>query len=150
MEKLTSKQELFCREYLVDLNATQAAIRAGYNPNSAKQIATENLSKPYLANFIAELKAERAAKVDISAAWVLKKLVALHDKCMEAETVQDSAGVDMGYAKFNPSSAAKSLELIGRHVDVRAFDVDEKNQGSTPISINIVNPNADSADQASV
>ena len=46
MAKLTDKQQRFVEEYLIDLNATQAAIRAGYSPLSARQVGTENLSKP--------------------------------------------------------------------------------------------------------
>ena len=45
---LTEKQKRFCDEYLIDLNATQAAIRAGYSEKTARQTATENLSKPYI------------------------------------------------------------------------------------------------------
>ena len=48
MSKLTDKQELFCKEYLVDLNATQAAVRAGYSSKTAQRIGSENLGKPYL------------------------------------------------------------------------------------------------------
>ena len=74
MAKLTDKQELFCQEFLIDLNATQAAIRAGYNPNSAKQQASENLSKPYLQARITDLKNKRVEKVEITAEQVLTHL----------------------------------------------------------------------------
>jgi len=73
--KLTAKQELFCQEYLIDLNATKAAIRAGYSEKAAKQIATENLSKPVLHEYIARLKQERVNKVQVDAAYVLNRLV---------------------------------------------------------------------------
>jgi len=63
MSNLTPKQELFVNEYLVDLNATQAAIRAGYSKKTAKQIATENLSKPAIARAIAEANQERMERV---------------------------------------------------------------------------------------
>jgi len=43
---LTDKQDIFCREYLIDLNATQAAIRAGYSAKTANRTASENMSKP--------------------------------------------------------------------------------------------------------
>mgnify|MGYP004707086033 CR=1 FL=1 len=56
---LTDKQEMFCREYLIDLNAKQAATRAGYSDNTARKIGSENLTKPDIQNRIAELKAER-------------------------------------------------------------------------------------------
>jgi len=52
---LTDKQEMFCREYLIDLNATQAAIRAGYSVKTANRIAAQNLSKLDIQNRIAEL-----------------------------------------------------------------------------------------------
>jgi phage terminase small subunit len=53
--KLTPKQELFVREYLVDFNATQAAIRAGYSKDTARQIGSENLSKLYIQQAITDL-----------------------------------------------------------------------------------------------
>jgi phage terminase small subunit len=54
-KKLTHKQEKFCVEYLVDLNATQAAIRAGYSVKTAKQMGSENLTKPDLQKRLTEL-----------------------------------------------------------------------------------------------
>lgn len=74
MKQLTPKQELFCREYLKDLNATQAAIRAGYSEKTARATGSENLSKPDIADRIAELKAERNEEVGIDAAYVLRRL----------------------------------------------------------------------------
>lgn len=52
MAKLTEKQKRFCDEYLIDLNATQAAIRAGYSAKNANNIASENLAKPNIQNYI--------------------------------------------------------------------------------------------------
>jgi len=61
---MTDKQKRFCDEYLIDCNATQAAIRAGYSPNSAKQIGQENLTKPDLREYIDEqLKKLHDAKI---------------------------------------------------------------------------------------
>jgi len=74
MAKLTDKQELFCKEYLIDLNATQAAIRAGYSENTAQIIGSENLSKPLIAKKIAELKAKRAERVEIKADDIARQL----------------------------------------------------------------------------
>lgn len=56
--KLTDKQKRFCEEYIVDCNATQAAIRAGYSSNSVRQIGTENLSKPSIRKYIDELQTQ--------------------------------------------------------------------------------------------
>jgi phage terminase small subunit len=51
-EKLTDKQKRFCEEYLIDLNATQAAIRAGYSAKTAKSIGQENLTKPDILQYV--------------------------------------------------------------------------------------------------
>ncbi len=75
MAKLTDKQEMFCREYLKDLNATQAAIRAGYSEKTANRIAAENLSKPVIQDLISELKSARIEEVKIDANYVLNRLV---------------------------------------------------------------------------
>jgi phage terminase small subunit len=107
--KLTAKQQAFCEEYLVDLNATQAAIRAGYSPKTANVIGPENLAKPCIAECIAELKKARSKKTEINAAWVLAKSVILHNRCMVD-------GDD-----FSPSGAGKALDLIGKHIDVQAY-----------------------------
>lgn len=72
---LTDKQQRFVEEYLVDLNATQAAIRAGYSEDTARQIGAENLSKPDIADAIAAAMAERSKRVQVTADEVLRELV---------------------------------------------------------------------------
>lgn len=71
---LTPKQERFCQEYLVDLNGTQAAIRAGYSPKTANEIAAENLAKPSIVARVAELQAERATRTQVTADRVVREL----------------------------------------------------------------------------
>lgn len=143
MTKLTEKQERFCLEYIKDLNATQAAIRAGYSERSANNIGPTNLVKPSVSARIAELKAEIAESIKIDAAWLLKASVDLYSKCMEGEEVTDRDGTSMGFAKFHPAGAGKALELIGKHVDVQAFerDKDEDETGeSLSISFSVAEP----------
>ena len=72
---LTAKQEMFVKEYLIDLNATRAAIRAGYSENTAQTIGAENLTKPIISDAIQKAMNERANKLDISAEKTLKKLM---------------------------------------------------------------------------
>lgn len=74
---LTAKQQVFVEEYLVDLNATQAAIRAGYSKKTARFIGCENLTKPNIAAAIAEKKAERSARVQLEADRVLYEIKAI-------------------------------------------------------------------------
>ena len=74
MAKLTDKQERFCLEYMIDLNKTQAAIRAGYSESSAKEIGCENLTKPNIQDRISELKKAEADRIGLTAQEVLDEL----------------------------------------------------------------------------
>ena len=121
MAKLNDRQVRFCEEYLIDLNATEAAIRAGYSKNTARQMGSENLSKPDIASFIAELKQKRSDETTIDAAWVLRQAVKVHDRCMQAEPIIDKEGGSTGEYKFEHTGANKALEIIGKHVGVQAF-----------------------------
>ena len=78
---LTDKQEMLCRECLIDLNATQAAIRAGYSAKTANRTASVGLSKSDVCSSIAELKAERNDLVGINAIYVLKRLKGVSHHC---------------------------------------------------------------------
>lgn len=71
---LTAKQQRFVEEYLVDLNATQAAIRAGYSADTARQTASENLSKPDIASAIEEAQARRSMRTNITQDQVVREL----------------------------------------------------------------------------
>jgi phage terminase small subunit len=88
--ELTPKQRLFVKEYLVDLNATQAAIRAGYSKKTASVIGSENLTKPYIVQVIFEAMENREKNVETSAEWVLK---ALHGEAIaDIADLYDKAG----------------------------------------------------------
>ena len=77
MEKLTKKQQRFCDEYLIDLNATQAAIRAGYSPKTARQIGQENLTKPAISEYVAKRMAEKEDALVAKQDEVMKYLTAV-------------------------------------------------------------------------
>lgn len=72
--ELTPKQRAFVREYLIDLNATQAATRAGYSEKTAYASGAENLKKPQIAIAIEMAMKKRADRTDITADRVLKEL----------------------------------------------------------------------------
>ena len=136
MEKLTDKQIKFCEEYLVDLNATQAAIRAGYSEDSAKQIAYENFTKPYLVDYIAERQAQLREKTLVSTEWVVKRLKEISDRCMTAEPVMirtEDGMVESGEYKFDSSGANKATELLGRHIGI--FEKDNKQKAIPDVKI---------------
>lgn len=71
---MTKKQKRFVEEYLIDLNATQAAIRAGYKAENARQLANENLTKPYIAAAIDRAMAERSKRTGINQDRVIQEL----------------------------------------------------------------------------
>ena len=71
---MTDKQKRFVDEYLIDLNATQAAIRAGYKPDNAQQMGSENLSKPVISSAISKAMAERSKRTGINQDRVIREL----------------------------------------------------------------------------
>ncbi|MCX6178156.1 MAG: terminase small subunit [Chlorobiales bacterium] len=75
--RLTPKQDQFCREYLVDMNATQAAIRAGYSAKTADRIGAELLGKTWVSAMVEELKKKRAEKLDISENRILAEIASI-------------------------------------------------------------------------
>ena len=75
MANLTPKQQRFVEEYLIDLNATQAAIRAGYSEKTAKEIGNENLTKPNIAKAIAEAQEKLSNKAQVTVEMVVQGLL---------------------------------------------------------------------------
>jgi len=73
MKKLTPKQLKFCREYIIDLNATQAAIRAGYSKKTATVIGYEHLTKPHIRHAISDLQRKHAEEAKVDAIFVLQE-----------------------------------------------------------------------------
>jgi len=148
MGKLSHKQEMFCREYLLDLNATQAAIRAGYSKNTAYSIGHENLKKPEISDRISELLVNRIERTETDADYVLIQARELHERCMQEISpviVNGKPLVDeQGRAvfRFDSAGAARSLELIGKHVAVQAFkdQVNVTGEAITEIRRTIVRP----------
>lgn len=144
MAKLTDKQELFAREFIKDLNATQAAIRAGYSEKTARAIGCENLTKPDIQQRIAELNQERLERVQIDADYVLRQAVKLHERCMqEVEPLTDRRGEELKDEEgrtiygFDAKGAAAALKLVGEHVTVQAFKTNIKSEHSGSIGLNL-------------
>ncbi|MDV4308915.1 terminase small subunit [Acinetobacter nosocomialis] len=145
MANLTPKQQRFVEEYLIDLNATQAAIRAGYSEKTANEIGAENLAKPSIAKAIQDALKERSERVQIDADYVLKRLVEIDQ--MDVLDIMDDDGnvkplrdwpkiwrqyisnietisMDDGEGwlkKIKWPDKVKNLELLGKHISVGAF-----------------------------
>lgn len=138
---LTKKQKVFCDEYLIDLNATQAAIRAGYSVESAGSIGSENLEKPEIRARIDEALAERSKRTGINADRVLREIARIafvnaadvinFDSATIAESASedDTAAIASVKVKTIPTADGegvereirladklKALELCGKHL----------------------------------
>ncbi len=109
--KLTDKQFCFVEEYLIDLNATQAAIRAGYSEHTAQVIGAENLSKPIIQNAISERMAEIVLRTKRNADNVLTDLATIRTNAMTL--INDKEG---NKVMVNINAALRALELEGKHL----------------------------------
>lgn len=99
MAEMTAKQQRFCDEYLIDLNATQAAIRAGYSEKTAYRTGNDNLKKPQIQEYIQKKKADREQRTEITQDMVLKELALIafsntadYIKVVEKELTQEIQG----------------------------------------------------------
>lgn len=119
MAKLTPKQEMFCHEYLVDLNGAAAAVRAGYSEKTANRIASENLSKPDIMERVTELKRERVEKVARTAQDVLNDIIAVTAQAREEGDLK---------------TALKGLELQGKHFSMFTDKVQNEHSGGISIT----------------
>lgn len=102
--QLTGKQEMFCQQYLIDFNATQAAIRAGYSEDSAYSIGHENLNKPEIQARIKILKENILTTVGITQARVYQELARL--AFFDIRKVYTDAGSLMPIKSIDDDSAA--------------------------------------------
>lgn len=100
MPKLTNKQKRFCEEYLIDLNATQAAVRAGYSEKTADRIANQNLKKLEVQQYLQKLMQERSERTKISADDVVREL----------------ERIAMTDTEITGKEKMKALELLGKHL----------------------------------
>lgn len=150
---LTPKQARFCEEYLIDLNATQAAVRAGYSKKTANVIGPENLAKPCIASRIAEAQSERTGRTQITADYVLERLHQIESldltecfdenghllpinampekfRCsiggVDVSVFKTKVGEEITVEEFTKKlkieNRTKALELMGKHVNVKAFE----------------------------
>lgn len=116
MAELTAKQQMFCREYLVDLNATQAAIRAGYSEKTANEQAARLLANVSVKEYVQSLMDERASRVQITADYVIGSIHEITERCKQGVPVLDKEGQPTGEWKFEPNAALKGCELLGKHL----------------------------------
>ena len=110
MAKMTAKQQRFCDEYLIDLNATQAAIRAGYSEKTAGVIASENLKKPYLQEYIQKRMAEKEDALIAKQDEVMKYLSSVMRRELEEHVVVTVSEEKSWYAPDETGKMRKRSE----------------------------------------
>lgn len=127
MSKLNAKQEAFCREYVVDLNSAQAAIRAGYSAKTARTIGSKLLTNIDISEKIQSLSAKHAENVGITAEWVLNGIKELTDKLIEMD---------------DPKAAYKGYELGGKYLTLFSDKIDHSSSDGSmtpkPTTFNFV------------
>lgn len=139
---LTARQERFVSEYLLDLNATQAAIRAGYSPASARQHACRLLMKEDVKNAVSKAMDKRARRTQLCQDEVIDDLRELRDICMGRRAVKimtivknaregTAEPVEVEGMMFEPASANRALELLGRHMKMFTDKMDMTSNGQT-------------------
>lgn len=97
---LTDKQKRFCDEYLIDINATQAAIRAGYSEKTAYRTGADNLRKPQIEEYIAKRQKELSRSTEITQERVIKELalIAFSNNADYAHVVEKKMKAEVGGA----------------------------------------------------
>lgn len=115
--KLTAKQQAFVNEYIVDLNATQAAIRAGYSQDTAGSIATENLSKPAIAAAIQEALDLRAERTRITADRVLVEVAKLGFSNIKNLFTEGGQLRNLSTLPDEVAASIQSVEVVTKRVE---------------------------------
>lgn len=123
---MTSQQKQFADEYLLDLNATQAAIRAGYSEKSARSQASQILDNEDIKKYISDKQKRISDKLNWSYERILTRFADISDKCMQAEPVLDFEGNPTGEYRFDANAAIKATENIGKHVGFYGVDNAQK------------------------
>ena len=147
MANLTPKQQRFVEEYLIDLNATQAAIRAGYSEKTAKVIAAQNLSKLNIQEAIQEAQSKLSERTGITQDYVLSNIQKVVERCMQQEAVQARDGSPLLVEgpegdlaclfEFKETGALKGLELLGKHLGMFKDKIEHSGPNGGPIDLSL-------------
>ena len=135
MKPLTNKQKRFADEYLIDLNGTQAAIRAGYSKHAAKEIGYENLTKPHIQIYLGERQQALEEERGVTIKLLIDGLVDTYQRCRQKIAVLDVEGKETGVWRFDAPSAIRCLELLGKHLGMFKDKLELTGKDSKPIEI---------------
>jgi phage terminase small subunit len=127
MAGLTAKQQRFVDEYLIDLNATQAAIRAGYSEKTAYSVGHENLKKPEIQKAIQEAQNKRAERTEITQDMVLQELAKIgFSNMLDYMTITKDGDLVSDFSTLTRDQAAAISEVtVETYMDGRGEDAEE-------------------------
>lgn len=152
MARLTPRQAAFVREYLVDLNATQAAIRAGYSEKTARSQGARLLADANIRQAVTEAQEKRSERTEITADYVLSNLKEVVERCMQrapvmvrgpgGKWVQATDEEGRHVWRFDARGANSALDLLGKHLKLWT----DKVEHSGAVTIQVVNPYAEGSE----
>jgi phage terminase small subunit len=143
-DNLSPKRRRFVEEYILDLNGTAAAIRAGYSEKTAYQIAFELLRIPDVQEAIQEAKRKRARLSLIKADYVLNVIAETIERCRQVEPVLDRNGRQVMVSTpqgelvpaftFDSKGTLKGAELLGKHLGILRDAKDVRFPDGVPVA----------------
>lgn len=133
---LTARQTRFAAEYLIDLNGTQAAIRAGYSPKTANEQASRLLANVNVATEIQSQVKAREQRTEITQDYVLKTIRDTIERCAQAEPVRDREGAETGEYKFDATAVLRGAELLGKHLKMFTDKTELTGANGGPVDMN--------------
>lgn len=150
MNTLNEKQKAFCREYILDFNQTQAAIRAGYSERSARRVASRMMTKDDIKAYINELKQIAADKAEITPEWILSKLRRVVEMGLGNEQtdviVKENVApgvsntMSQKMTKADIAAAKSALDLLGRYHGIFTDNTKVEHSGQIIKRVIKVNP----------
>ena len=144
IKPLTDKQRLFCREYIVDLNASQAAERAGYSAKCAKEQGYRLLTYAHIQEELSELMKSRESRLEVTSDFVIQTIIDTIQRCSQGRLMLDRTGrpvsdLDARYGeerplyKYDSAAVLRGAELLGRHLKLFSDKVEHSSPPDAPI-----------------